>query len=160
MQAGFNQMGGAMQGMPGMGYAGGAGAKPQMRNAFVFGIVPVLLMFIGPSLFGFLASMLEIGAIALIGNLVYLGGLIWFLLNMLKALNEMRNAAGNPAFPRWPIFIPVYNWIYFISMVPKEVMKAKQMRGLQPMHKSVALYFFFPVFALQSDLNEIAATPG
>lgn len=153
-------MGSAMQGMPGMGYAGGAGAKPTMRNAFVFGLVPILVAAIGPVPFGILASALDIGAIALLGNVVYLGGMVWFLLNMLKALNEMRNAAGNPTFPRWPIFIPVYNWIYFISMVPKEVMKAKQMRGLQPTTKHVVLYFLFPVFALQSDLNEIAAAPG
>lgn len=159
MQGAFNQMGAAMQGMPGMGYAGGAGAKPTMRNAFVFGLVPIIVAVIGSTVFGILASVLEVGAIALLGNLVYLAGMIWFLVNMLKALDEMRNAAGNPTFPRWPVFIPVYNWIYFLSMVPKEVQKAKQMRGMQPVTRNVILYFFFPVFALQSDLNDLAGAP-
>jgi len=150
--------GGAMQ--MGMGFAGGAGMKPQMRNAFMFGILPELVYIFVPGIFVGIANALEIGLIAMVGNLVQLGALIWWLLNMFKGLAEMRNAAGNPAFPRWPVFIPIYNWIYWLTMVPKEVAKAKQMRGLQPMHRSLALYFFFPVFALQSDLNDIAATPG
>jgi hypothetical protein len=159
MQGAYGAMGGAMQGMPGMGYGGGAGMKPTMRNAFVFGLVPELVYIFVPGIFVGIANAVDIGAIALVGNLVQLGALIWFLMNMLKGLNEMRNSAGNPAFPRWPIIIPIYNWIYWLSMVPKEVMKAKQMRGLQPTHRSLALYFFFPVFALQSDLNDLAAAP-
>lgn len=159
MQGAYNQMGGAMQGMPGMGYAGGAGAKPGMRNAFVFGIVPELVYIFVPAIFVGIANAVDVGAIALVGNLVQLGALVWWLMNMLKGLNEMRNAAGNPGFPRWPIIIPIYNWIYWLSMVPKEVQKAKQMRGLQPTSRNLVLYFFFPVFALQSDLNDIAGAP-
>ena len=54
------------------------------------------------------------------------------------------------------IIIPIYNWIYWLTMVPKEVQKAKQMRGMQPTSRNLALYFFFPVFALQADLNDMA----
>jgi hypothetical protein len=160
MNNAFGQMQQGMAGMPGMGYGGAAsGAKPTMRNAFVFGLVPFLVMIFVPAIFTTLAGILEIAAIAYVGNLVYLASLIWFLLNMMKALDEMRNAAQNPGFPRWPVFIPIYNWIYWLTMVPKEVQKAKQMRGMQPTSRNIVLYFLFPVFALQGDLNDLAAAP-
>jgi hypothetical protein len=44
-------------------------------------------------------------------------------------------------------------------MVPKEVQKAKQMRGMQPTSRNIVLYLLFPVFALQSDLNDMAGAP-
>ena len=160
MGGAFNQMGGAMQGMPGAGFAGGAGAKPTMRNAFVFGLLPELVWFFLPQIVNGVANAIDLPILYSLSGLFNLAAIVWLLLNTLKALNEMRNAAGNPTFPRWPIFIPIYSWIYFISMVPKEVMKAKQMAGRPPTHKSVALYFFFHCFALQSDLNEIAAGGG
>jgi hypothetical protein len=157
MGAAFGQMQAGMQGMPGMGYAGApSGAKPTMRNAFVVGIVPMIIMGVFPTIFGIIAGITEIMAIAYVGQLIDLAVMVWFLLNMLKALDEMRNAAGNPAFPRWPIFVPIYNLIYFLTMVPKEVQKAKQMRGMQPTSRNIVLYFLFPLFALQSDLNDMA----
>jgi hypothetical protein len=160
MQGAFGQMQQGMQGMPGMGYGGApTGAKPTMRNAFVVGIVPEILLGVFPTVFSILANALEMGFIALIGQVFNLAVVIWFLINMMKALDEMRNAARNPAFPRWPVFIPIYNLIYWLTMVPKEVQKAKQMRGMQPMSRGIVLYFLFPVFALQSDLNDLAGAP-
>jgi len=149
-----------MASVPGMGFqAGAAGSKPTMRNAFVIGILPVILMVGFNIVFSILASVLEMGFIAMIGQLFILAVFLWFALNYLKALDEMRNAAGNPTFPRWPIFIPIYSIIYAVTMVPKEVQKAKQMRGLQPTSKNIVLYLFFPLFALQGDLNELAGAP-
>ncbi len=109
-----------------------------------------------PRIIDSVAVATEIALLSVVSGLLSLAFLVWMLLNAMKALNELRNAAGNPSFPRWPIFIPIYNWIYWITMVPKQVQQAKQMRGLQPTTKNVALYFFVPVFALQSDLNELA----
>jgi hypothetical protein len=109
-----------------------------------------------PRIIDTIASILELSILFSVSGLVSLAALIWWLLNQLKALNELRNASGNPTFPRWPIFIFIYDFIYYLTMVPKEVMKAKQMAGRPPTHKSLALYFLFPAFALQSDLNEIA----
>jgi len=153
MQGGFGQM---QQGGQ-MGYGGApGGAKPTMRNAFMFGLLPQLLMFFIPNIIGGIASAIDVPILGLVGSILNLAFLIWFLINMLKALDEMRNAAGNPGFPRWPIIIPIYNWIYWLTMVPKEVQKAKQMRGMQPTSRNIALYFFLPVFALQSDLNDMA----
>lgn len=164
MQGAFGQMQqGMQQAAPGMGYGGAPGAapgaKPTARNAFVVGLLPEILLGVMPTIFGTIAGITEIYAIAYVGQLIDLAVAIWFLINMLKALDEMRNAAGNPAFPRWPIFIPIYQWIYFLTMVPKEVQKAKQMRGMQPTTRNIVLYFLFPLFALQSDLNDMAGAP-
>jgi hypothetical protein len=149
-----------MAGMPGMGYGGApTGAKPTMRNAFVVGILPEIVMFVVPPIFATIAGIVEIAPIAYIGNLVNLAALVWWILNMMKCLDEMRNAANNPGFPRWPVFIPIYNLIYWLTMVPKEVQKAKQMRGMQPTSRNIVMYFLFPVFALQGDLNDLAAAP-
>lgn len=156
------QMGGAFgqmqqgMGQMGPGFGGAPGAKPTMRNAFMFGLLPEILAFVVPQILSGVAQATELYFIAYIGSLINLACGIWLLLNALKALNEMRNAAGNPGFPRWPIIIPIYNWIYWLTMVPKEVQKAKQMRGMQPTSRNLALYFFFPVFALQADLNDMA----
>jgi len=159
MQGAFGQMQQGMQGMPGMGYGGAPGAKPTMRNAFMVGIMPELVMIFVPPIFQTFANITEIYPIAYVGSLVNLGALIWWFINMMRALDEMRNAAGNPAFPRWPVFIPIYNLIYWLTMVPKEVQKAKQMRGMQPTSRNIVLYFLFPVFALQGDLNDMAGGP-
>ncbi len=158
MQGAFGQMQQGMQGMPGMGYAGAApgGAKPTKRNAFVVGIVPVIAIVGMNIVFTILATVLESAIVASIGNLFILVPAIWMLLNALKGLDEMRNAANNPAFPRWPMFVPIYQLIYWFAMVPKEVQKAKQMRGMQPTSRNGILYLIFPVFALQSDLNDMA----
>lgn len=159
MQGAFGQM---QQGM-GAGFGGAPGAKPTLRNAFMFGLLPEIVMIVVPRILntvGWAVDGPDGGIVymimSLVGGLANLGCAIWLLLNCLKALNEMRNAAGNPGFPRWPIIIPIYNWIYWLTMVPKEVQKAKQMRGMQPTTRNLALYFFFPVFALQADLNDMA----
>ena len=160
MQGAFGQMQAGMASVPGMGFqAGAAGSKPTTRNAFVIGIVPFILIVAFSVVFNILAAVLEMGFIGSIGGLFNLAVSVWYALNYLKVLDEMRNAAGNPTFPRWPIFIPIYQWIYAITMVPKEVQKAKQMRGLAPTNKNIVLYFFFPLFALQSDMNELASAP-
>ena len=157
MQNAFGQL---QAGAPGLGYGGApTGAKPSMRNAFMFGIVPEIVAFVIPQLFGVIAGIVGISLLYTAGNIFYLAGLVWLCLNALKALDEMRNASGSTGFPRWPIFIPIYSWIYWVTMVPKEVQKAKQMRGLQPTSKNIVLYLFFPVFALQSDMNELAGQP-
>jgi hypothetical protein len=157
MQGAFGAM---QQGVAGMGYGGApSGAKPTARNAFMVGLLPELVMIFIPGIFGTLAGILEIAAIGLVGQLINLAALVWWYINMMKALDEMRNAAGNPSFPRWPVFIPIYNFIYWLAMVPKEVQKAKQARGMQPTTRNIVLYFLFPVFALQSDLNDMAGGP-
>jgi hypothetical protein len=136
--------------------AAGVIARPTKRNAFVVGILPLILAFVGTGVFVALSIVLDAGVFVFFAQLSQLGSAIWFLVTMMKGLHELRSAANSIAFPRWPVFIPVYNIIYWISMVPTEVKRAKQLRGLPPTTSHIALYFLFPVFALQSDLNDLA----
>lgn len=149
-------MGAAMGGVPGFGNQAMAGGRPQRRNAFVLGILPWILVIVLNVVFSVLASALEVAAIALVGNLIVLGIEVWWLINLFRGLNEMRTMSRNPTFPRWPVFIPFYNLYYFLIMVPQEMTKAKQMNGCQVPARNLVLYFLFPVFALQSDLNDLA----
>jgi hypothetical protein len=141
-------------------YAGATGAvRPTARNAFVCGVLPLLVAFAGTTVFALLAALLEVGPLVLVAQAIQLGCSIWFLFNMMRGLHEMRSAAQNTRFPRWPVFIPIYSIIYWVSMVPAEVRKAKQMRGVAPTSRNIALYFLFPVVALQGDLNDLAGAP-
>jgi hypothetical protein len=157
MQQGFGQMGAAMQGMPGMGgQTAMPGGRPMRRNAFMVGIAPEIAMGLIPSIFGGIGSALESTIPGLIGSLLALGAAIWWLLNLFRCVNEMRTLSRNPAFPKWPLFIPIYGLYYCLIMLPQEMTKAKQMNGAQTPARSMFLYFLFPVFALQSDLNDMA----
>jgi hypothetical protein len=75
------------------------GAKPTMRNAFVVGLLPEIILGIMPTIFGIVASATGIYAIAYVGQLVDLVVIVWWLLNMMKGLDEMRNAGGQPVVP-------------------------------------------------------------
>jgi hypothetical protein len=144
--------------MPGVAsLTGPSGARPTLRNAVVFGLLPQIAMILVPGIFAGIGAAADSFAIMALGNLAQLGIFVWWMLALLKALDEMRHAAQNPTFPRWPIIMPIYNLIYILTMVPKEVIRAKTLRGLQPTTRPLVLYFFFPAFALQSDLNDIAS---
>jgi hypothetical protein len=144
---------GVMQ--PAFGATGGT-SRPTTRNAFVVGVLPLIIAFFGTVVCVGLSALLDAGVFVFLAQLVQLGCTIWFLISMMKGLRELRSAANNLAFPRWPVFMPVYNIIYWVTMVPAEVKRAKQLRGLPPTTSHVALYFLFPVLALQSDLNDLA----
>ena len=154
MQGAFGQMGGGMQGM-----VGAAGGKPSVRNAFVVGILPLIIGFVASSVFGTLAGVLEVGLLGLVGQLIFFACDIWWLINIIKMVNELKAVTRNPGFAWWPIFIPIYGLYWVCIMLPQEVTKAKQMSGLQQPARGIALYFLVPGFALAADLNEIAKTP-
>ncbi len=160
IEGAIGQMQQALGGLPALGaLTGPSGSRPTARNAVVVGLLPQVAMFLVSAIFTGLAIALDVGAIAALGHLLQLAVLVWFYLMLLKILDELRCAAQNPAFPRWPIFVPIYNIVYMLTMVPPEIMRAKSLRGLQPTTRPLVLYFFFPVFALQSDLNDLANTP-
>jgi hypothetical protein len=163
MQQGFGQMGNAMQGaMGGMGFGGGlgaTGAKPSRRNPIMMLLIPIVLMGILPTIFGVIASVLEVGAISLLGSLSSLAGAILTLVWIIKMTNELKAVTGNQGFAWWPIFIPIYSiyWAWF--MVPQEMAKAKQMRGVQTPTRGIIVYILVFLYAFAADLNDIAAAP-
>ncbi len=110
-------------------------------------ITRILLMILPVSLY----------AVANLGSLVALAGAILFIYIWVQLANELKSVTKNPAFNWWPILVPIYNWIYLLTMVPPEVTRAKQMVGAQQPTRPQILYFFLPHFALASDLNDIAA---
>ena len=74
----------------------------------------------------------------------------------LRTLDDLRRTTNDIAFVRWPTLLPLIGSVYWLTAVPSEVRRAKQMRGLGNTTQNLALYFLFPVFALQRDLNELA----
>ena len=62
------------------------------------------------------------------------------------------------SFAWWPLFIPFYNLYFILIMLPAEVTKAKQMAGVQAPARGIVVYFFLWLYALASDLNDIART--
>ena len=154
------QMQGAMGMSPG-GYQQSAGGypKPKVRNPVMTLVIPFAIMFVTPVIFGILASILEIGALALIGNIGLLAGWILWLMNVIKMTNEMKAVTRNDAFAWWPVLIPIYQLLWAFSMVPAEMAKAKQIAGVQTPPRGPILYLLFLPFALAADLNDIAKAP-
>jgi hypothetical protein len=143
--------------------AGPAG-RPTIRNALMTFLVPILMMVVAPMVFGIIGSILgtalESGAIAAamsgIGSLVYLAGLVIYLISGIKMIGELRSASGNESIVWWPLIIPLYNIYFMWFMVPGAVAQAKQRFGVQQPARNIVLYIFVWLFALASDLNDVA----
>ena len=52
--------------------------------------------------------------------------------------------------------VPIYSLYWVLILLPQEVTKAKQMRGIQAPTRNIVLYLFLLNFALASDLNDLA----
>ena len=163
MQQGFGQMGQGMQGaMQGMGFGGGLGAtggKSSIRNPVMTLLLPFGLIVVGNIVGSVLVSITEVGALGLVGSLVSLAGSVIYIIAAIKMTNELKAVTGNPSFAWWPMFIPFYNYYWMWVMVPQEMAKAKQMRGIQQPPRGFIVYFLLFPFALASDLNDIARAP-
>ena len=98
----------------------------------------------------------EVGALGLIGNLFGLAGSVLAILSIIKMTNELKTVTGNASFAWWPVIIPFYGYYWMWVMVPAEMAKAKQMRGIQKPARGFVVYFFFFLYAYAADLNDIA----
>jgi hypothetical protein len=96
-------------------------------------------------------------SLANLGQLVGLVGTVLFVYIWYQMVNELKSVTKNPAFHWWPILVPIYNIIYLFTMVPPEVTRAKQMVGAPQPTRAPIVYFFLGLYALASDLNDIAA---
>ncbi len=156
--------GGAMQaGLGGIqaatGTGPGAGNRPTVRNPIMTMLMPILLIFGGQILGGILVSVTEIGLLGLVGSLIALAGAVLAIIAIIKMTNEMKSVTGNESFAWWPILIPFYNYYWAWIMVPAEMNKAKQMRGIQTPARGIVVYVFFFLYAMAADLNDIAKAP-
>ena len=145
----------------GLGGAPGPGGRPTVRNAMMATVIPWGLIVGGNVIGAVLASLTEMGLFVGVGSLMSLVGSVLLLLGIIKMTNELKAVTGNVSFAWWPLFIPFYNYYWMWIMVPAEVNKAKQMRGVQQPARGFFMYFFpvlFP-YALAADLNDIAKAP-
>lgn len=156
MQGGLQQMG--MAGMAGTNpMAGGAtGNRPQVRNALMTWLVPFGVMFGGNIVFSILAGITHIAALSFLGLLCFLAGVAMFVLAVIKMVNELNTVTGNKAFPWIPAIIPIYSLLWWFSILPAEVAKAKQAAGVQQPARSGVMYLLLTTFSFASDLNDIA----
>ncbi|MBX3192163.1 MAG: hypothetical protein KF819_34560, partial [Labilithrix sp.] len=155
MQAGFGQMG---QGM-GLGGAPGAGGRPTVRNPVMTLLVPFGIIVIGNIVGTVLVTVTEMGILGLIGTLGMLAGSVIGFLSVIKMTNELKAVTGNAGFAWWPAIIPVYGLYWALIMVPAEMNKAKQMRGIQTPARGLVAYWFVFLYAFAADLNDIAKAP-
>jgi hypothetical protein len=134
---------------------GVVGAGPTKRNALMTFLLPIAVMFGGSIIGTVLAIALSSPALSLLSTLSVLGGGIWYLLFTIQMVNELKAVTGNAGFAWWPVLVPFYNYYWLLVLLPQEVAKAKQMRGVQTPTRNIILYFFLGNFALASDLNDL-----
>ena len=133
----------------------GVSSGPTRRNALMTLVLPLAVMF-GGIVVSTVGGIIGIAAVGLLGSLINLGGAVWYLLFLIQMCNELKAVTGNQSFAWWPIFIPFYGLFWAIILLPQEVTKAKQLRGVQAPTRNIVLYFFLLNFALASDLNDLA----
>ncbi|MGH7296949.1 MAG: hypothetical protein ACRELB_18565 [Polyangiaceae bacterium] len=156
MQQGFAGAGAAM------GLSAGAG-KPKVRNALMTFLMPMILVFGGvilATVMGIVAGAADVPALALVGSLFYLigvlGGGIIGLISAIKMLGEINGVTKSGTLAWWQIFIPIYSYYVMWILVPQEMQKAKQMVGVQQPARGIVVYVFLWLYAAAADLNDIA----
>jgi uncharacterized membrane protein len=144
--------------------ASAGGTRPTQRNpmmtiglpfgCFLGGIVVDVV-------FSVLGMVTHVGAIAALGGLIalvaFVAGAYFAIISIIKMVTEVKSVTNNQAFAWWPMIIPFYNWYWMALLVPQEVANAKRAVGAQEPVRSPVLYFFLFLFALASDINDIAA---
>jgi hypothetical protein len=130
-------------------------AGPRRRNALMTLLLPLAVMF-GGSILGVILAVAITPTLGIVSTLAVLGGAIWYLVLTIQMCNELKAVTGNPKFAWWPVLIPIYQYYWLLVLLPQEVGRAKQMRGVQAPVRHIILYFFFGPWALASDLNDLA----
>jgi hypothetical protein len=146
----------------GMGLQAGSG-KPRVRNPIMTLITPFICIVGGgilATVMGIVANATEIGALALVGSIFYLIGLlgfIWFFwITGMKMMGEVNGVTKSNTLAWWQLLIPFYNYYVMWILIPAEVTKAKQMVGVQQPARGIVVYFFLWLYAFSADLNDIA----
>jgi hypothetical protein len=137
------------------------GTRPTTRNALMTILLPVGCIIAGiivSILFAIIAGITGVGAIAKLGGLVALAadlaGAYFGFVSLFKMLSEIKSVTNNASFAWWYLLIPIYG---IVILLPAEVANAKRTVGAQEPVRSPVLYFFVALYALASDVNDIAA---
>jgi hypothetical protein len=141
----------------------GQGSTPTKRNALMTFLMPMICFFGGAilaTIMGILAGVTGVGALGLVGSLFYLVGFLgaafFGLSSTIKMVNELKSVTKNASFAWWPVLVPFYNYYWLWLMVPAEVKRAKQMMGVQAPPRGIVVYVFLWLYALASDINDMA----
>ncbi len=118
---------------------------------FVIAILISIVIIIIPNLNDSL-----VGIFRLISALFSLGGYVVYCLIVQSMVGELQGVTGDTSYPKWAVFVPIYNLIILFTKVLPGMQQAKQRAGAPPARSGVA-YFFFWVYAMASDLNDLAA---
>jgi hypothetical protein len=156
MQQGIAQAGVAMGLQPGA-------LRPRMRNALMTMLMPLLIV-VASIAVSIVATIIAVAAeTPIIGSLGGLLALVGFiaggvigLLSVIRMLGEVNSVTRSNAVPWWMLLIPIYGYYVAWVLVPAEVTKAKQMAGVQAPTRNIVVYIFLFLYALASDLNDIA----
>lgn len=151
--------GGVQNALSQMGIVGGVnapGGRPTVRNAVMTQVLPIALAFGGTIVFTILMIVTGVSTIGYLGNLCSLAATALIVIALLRMANELKAVTNNPQFVPWHVIIPIYGPLV---VIPQEMAKAKQMRGVQAPVRSLVVYFFFHLYAFASDLNDIAKAP-
>jgi hypothetical protein len=135
--------------------AGAAGAGPTKRNPLMMFLMPFGVVVFGNIVANILFRITP--GLAQIGSLISLGGIIWYVLLASQMIKELKAVTGNASLPWWPLIVPFYNFYWQLVPLRQEVIKAKQMRGVQAPVRGAVLYFFpyLVNLALAADLNDL-----
>ena len=127
------------------------------RNALLTWLLPGLVVF-GGALLSIVLAVLVNPLFTLLGVVVVLAGALWSFLLAVVMIGEVKSVTRNRQFGWFPaLLVPFYSMYWAWILVPQEVARAKQLRGVQRPPQSILLYIFLWHFALASDLNELAA---
>ena len=80
------------------------------------------------------------------------------LINAVSMLRELQNYTQDNEFVWWWLFIPCLGVYFAWIKVPEQVTKAKEKAGLLQTKptRGIVVYIFLWMYALASDLNDIA----
>jgi hypothetical protein len=104
-----------------------------------------------------LLALLESG-VAGLGLLVAIGGAAWYAVLAIQMAKELKGVTRNEAFVWWPLFVPFYSIYWACLLVPAEMARAKQLRGVHAPVRPLLYYVFLWHYALASDLNDRVQT--
>ena len=142
----------------GLGPGQGTAGRPTVRNAVMTMVIPFAVMFGGNILVSILASVTGVYQLAYAGQLFSLVGWVLWMVALWKMSKELDEITGT--FKNWWFFlIPILNLYAILILLPQEMTKAKQMRGVQAPTRNLVVYFFFSLYAFAADLNDIAHAP-
>jgi hypothetical protein len=134
---------------------GGGGPGPQKRNPIMTLLIPWGIMVVSSIAFSTIAGITGVYALAYLGQLGQIAGLVISGMFLNKMLGELKSVTGDTEITPIMMWIPGLNNIMAFLKVHPLMERARQQRGLQPA-KPNWMYLIVPLFAFSSDLNDLA----